>query len=140
MTLSSALQNLHQQGYKRTKLRGFLFDFLSKHKKPFTALELQEAAKRNIGPYHKTTIYRELEFLTNNKALAKVFFADGVIRYELADLPHHHHLVCRNCQAVEDVTVNNELKNLEKTISRKKSFLVESHSLEFFGLCKACHN
>lgn len=138
--INHLLDSLQTEGYKQTKLRSFLLTFLSHKKKPYTAQELQSFAHRKIGSIHKTSIYRELEFLVKKKILTEIFFTDGVIRYELTDLPHHHHLVCRNCHNIEDIVVADELQKLEKSIRQEKSFVIERHSLEFFGLCRICQS
>jgi Fur family ferric uptake transcriptional regulator len=134
----SALEQIKQRGYKQTKLRSFLLDFFTATKKPFSAVELQITAQKKIGAIHKTTIYRELQFLIEQKIIVEIYFSDGLTRYELANLPHHHHLVCNNCQKIEDVLVDKEFKNIEKKISRQNLFKIQSHSLEFFGLCRLC--
>lgn len=133
-----ALEQIKQRGYKQTKLRSFLLQFLTFSKKPFSAIELHVIAQKEIGQIHKTTVYRELQFLTEQKIIAEIYFSDGLTRYELANLPHHHHLVCTNCQKIEDVLVDKEFETIEKKISRQKLFKIQSHSVEFFGLCQLC--
>ncbi len=86
-----------------------------------------------------TTVYRELEFLRQQGILVPVSFADGVQRYESAELEHHHHLICIQCNAIEDVHIEHgELDKAEKVIAKTTGFEVFQHSLEFYGHCRKC--
>ena len=87
---------------------------------------------------NKTSVYREIEFLTKEKYLQDVEFGDGTKRYELTSLDHHHHLICLKCKDVEDVKVEEQLSEEEKLIEKYKKFKVIKHNLEFFGYCKKC--
>ncbi len=74
------------------------------------------------------------------RIIEHIIFHDGVLRYELSDRIHHHHLVCLNCNQVQDVELKQELDDEEKRISRKTKFQIIRHSLEFFGLCVNCRS
>lgn len=132
------LSSLKNQGYKQTQVRQALITYLTTTKKPSSAPELLDILKIKIGKIHKTTIYRELEFLVKQEILKEIFFTDGKRRYEINGLPHHHHLVCNNCQRVEDIYPDIDLERFETKVARKKSFTILHHSIEFFGLCQSC--
>jgi len=66
-----------------------------------------------------------------------VEFGEGKYRYEFKTNHHHHHLVCTSCGRVQDVEAN-VVEKLENEIQKNKNFKVQSHSMEFFGLCSAC--
>lgn len=84
----------------------------------------------------RTTIYRELTFLTKNGFVLKNNIS-GVDYYEMPDA-HHHHLVCLDCKCVERVDMQNHLNRHEKIIEKHHRFRIVSHTLEFFGYCKNC--
>jgi Fur family ferric uptake transcriptional regulator len=67
----------------------------------------------------------------------QIQFQEGRARYELANKKHHHHLICNSCGRIEEVE-GDLLENMELDIKKKKGFKVQSHALEFFGLCKNC--
>ncbi|MGE5589434.1 MAG: Fur family transcriptional regulator [Bacillota bacterium] len=80
-----------------------------------------------------TTVYRLLEAMTA-VGLARRFAQDGrAYRYVYCHPSHHHHLICRSCGRVEDVD-----ECLVKA-PRHGTFHVESHVLDFFGLCDQCY-
>ncbi|HWA52385.1 MAG TPA: transcriptional repressor [Patescibacteria group bacterium] len=110
----------------KTKLQ----KLLAKSKSPISVPEILEEIDAN-----KTTIYRELTSFIKDGLITEIEFGDGKKRYEWKDHGHHHHLICKTCGKIEDVKVDE--KKLIKSITNK-NFLIESHSLEFFGKCKNC--
>jgi Fur family ferric uptake transcriptional regulator len=138
LSTTDIFTTLKEQGYKQTQVRHFLITHLAQTKKPSSAPELHNLLSLQIGTIHKTTVYRELDFLVSQHILVEIYFADGKKRYEICGLPHHHHLVCNNCERVEDIYPDIDLERFETKIARKKSFTILHHSLEFFGLCQLC--
>ncbi len=108
-----------------------VLDVLRKSKSPVDVSILVEKLKVN-----KTTVYRQVEKLLKNNLIIELEFGDGKKRYELKDENHHHHLICNRCGRLEDIKLNEEI--IIKDISNKTNFKIESHSLEFFGLCVNC--
>ena len=86
------------------------------------------------------TVYRTLELLSELKVLDKINFGDGVSRYDLRKegAEHfHHHLVCMECGAVEEVE-EDLLGDVEKIIENDYNFKVLDHRLTFHGVCRDC--
>ena len=109
-----------------------VLDALSKSKSPVDASMLVEKLKVN-----KTTVYRQIEKLLQQNLIIEVEFGDGKKRYELKnENHHHHHLICNKCGKLEDIKLNEDI--ILSEISKKTNFKIESHSLEFFGLCVNC--
>ena len=74
----------------------------------------------------------------------RVVTGEEFARYELAEdlTEHHHHLVCRSCGAVEDVSVP---RSLERAMAHAVSdaadqmgFAAVSHRLDLIGTCRNC--
>lgn len=133
---SSALRT---QGYKITKNRTAILSYLTGQKIPVSAEEILEHVLQEHQSVNKTTIYRELFFLIENNFIHEVEFGDGKKRYEIVlNRPHHHHIICVNCKNVEDIPLDSEFDLQKKNIEEVTGYKVESHMLEFFGLCKNC--
>lgn len=137
-TTQHIINLLSLRGYKRTKVREAIISHLVYLKKPIDALALHCFLKKQKLVVNKSTVYREIQFLQKQEVIVEINFGDGKKRYEIAGLPHHHHIICTNCQKVEDVFIEKDLACVEKKISKEKSFLIQHHSLEFFGICRAC--
>lgn len=108
-----------------------VFDLVSKSKLPVDATTLISRLKVN-----KTTVYRQLDKLLEENKIIEVELGDGKKRYELKDLDHHHHLVCKKCGKIDDIELDEKI--IISELSKKTKFKVESHSLEFFGTCVDC--
>jgi Fur family ferric uptake transcriptional regulator len=69
----------------------------------------------------------------------EVRFKDGIVRYELAEKYHHHHLVCTNCGRIDELP-HCDMRALERWALRGSRHFarVDEHALEFFGTCAAC--
>lgn len=128
---------LQEHGYRLTPGRIALLMFLKLAKKPLTVGEIQKQLTHKID---KVTLYRALEDFTKSKIVGKINLQDTATYYEFLNKDHHHHhIVCEKCGKIEDIENCNQT-NLQKEIMKhSKSFTtVNFHSLEFFGVCKAC--
>ncbi len=132
------LSQLSDLGFKKTRVRDAVVSYLAEGKKPVDALAIQDSLKKRGLAVNKTTVYRELQFLLVQGVIIEINFGDNKKRYEIAGLPHHHHLVCTACGIVQDVAAEHDLARLEKKIENETSFSIKNHSLEFFGLCRRC--
>ena len=91
-----------------------------------------------------STLYRTLSTLEDAGVVCPHFVTKDFTRYELAEwlMGHHHHLVCTNCERVEDIDVPEayeaQVHTLVEDISAGASFTPTNHALEIEGLCKDC--
>jgi Fur family ferric uptake transcriptional regulator len=131
-------QELRSQGYRMTKARKIILEILKEKHCPLTVQDLQRLVSDRKISVNLSTIYRELQFLQEKDIVKGVFLKDGLQRFEYKDMHHHHHLVCRTCQKVDPVDMADDLDALEKEITKKTGFIIEQHSLEFYGLCPDC--
>ncbi len=137
-TPSATIVDLRSQGYRITEARRALLDAFSERKEPLSAADLLSQLARRGCTVNKTTVYREVGFLLEKEYIHEVSLRGKEKRYELTSAGHHHHLVCLKCEVVEDIPLENELVATEKTIQGRTGFQIQSHALEFFGLCVAC--
>jgi Fur family ferric uptake transcriptional regulator len=75
----------------------------------------------------------------------KLDFGDGQSRYEfIQGDEHHHHLICIKCGKAIDIsgkTVEScadEVYSLANSLSKEFDFDVQTHRLEFWGICPEC--
>ncbi len=98
-----------------------------------------------IGPsVPLSSLYRSLTILEEAGVVIPHFGAKSLTRYELAEwlTGHHHHLVCLDCGAVEDVEIpgaqETQVRDLVDAISAIASFTPMNHDLEVEGRCARC--
>ena len=129
---------LRSRGFRLTPARKAILEIVTQSSEPLTAKEIHGALiKRGIAS-DKVTVYREIGFLARESFLAEVQFHDRNKRFELADLDHHHHLICQKCARIQDIILTEDFEKEAEAIGRRKKFRILRHSLEFFGLCKSC--
>lgn len=130
------LQKLKDNKKRISPGRRQIIDLFCAASFPLTATFLIKKTKLN-----KTSVYRELKFLLSQEIITEFDFADGMARYELKDLNHHHHLICMKCKKICDLTINDkfEIPTFLRKIQNEKGFTVLKHNLEFFGYCQNCN-
>lgn len=126
-----------QNKIRPTKARVFILNLIANSSKPADATTLLQSIRDNRISIDRATVFRAIQLFLERKIIRKVEFSEGKFRYELNSLSHHHHLVCNNCKEIESVELR-DIEPLEKKIQKNVSFLIQSHNLEFFGLCKNC--
>lgn len=130
-------KELNDAELKATPVRIEVLKFLEKIREPVDAnMVMEYLDSRNIAA-DPATVFRMMNSFTQKGLTKQVSFNEGKFRYELASRPEHHHLVCTSCGSVESFS-DCAIPELEQDIRKKKKFLVKSHALEFFGLCRRC--
>lgn len=121
-----------------TPVRKFLLQTFRDSRKPLSANDILASLKKAKLDCNRTTVYRELNFLQEQGIIKGVDFGDGAKRYEGAGGTHHHHFLCSNCGLVIDINLKNDLESEQYALEKAHGVKIESHSLEFFGICKNC--
>ena len=111
-------------------IKNQILNLLKKSTTPISVPEIISKISAN-----KTTIYRELDQFLSDGLINEIEFGDGKKRYEITR-DHHHHLVCKNCNKIEDIEIDEKI--LLTKIKKQSNFFIENHSMEFFGKCINC--
>lgn len=129
----------HESRYTRGRKR--VVATLAGASGPLSATELQDEID---GALPLSSIYRSLTVLEEAGVLSPHHGTKGLTRYELAEWlrGHHHHLICIECGAVNDVEVTaateSQVDEAVKQISEAESFTPLNHALEIEGRCRRC--
>jgi Fe2+ or Zn2+ uptake regulation protein len=86
----------------------------------------------------RVTAYRTLGLFLEKGLVRKVIHGSSAARFELTD-HHSHYLTCVRCGTSETVSYCIP-SSLEQRVLRESSQFarIQSHALEFVGLCKTC--
>jgi Fur family ferric uptake transcriptional regulator len=129
-------QLLVRKKLKKTAGRVAVLKALQVLGRPVKVQEIVEQLVRDKVSVDQATVYRTLEIFVREGLVEQIDFRDGKYRYELQE-NHHHHLVCNNCASVQEI--EGELLSVdERKVLQDKQFLIQAHTLEFFGLCEKC--
>lgn len=137
--LAELTEQLRRGSRKVTGPRQAILDVLRRHQHPITNKEIHLALGK--GECDLATVYRNLRTLEEMRMVVRYDLGDGVARYELADANdegHHHHLVCTQCSRVVELTECIP-SQFEEEMAARHGFTQVTHRLEFFGICRNCH-
>lgn len=127
---------LRESGLRITKPRLAILAFLSVQKRP---VSLQRIAAHIQGA-NLTTVYRAIEAFLDAGVLRACDVGHGHLDYELADLPHHHHVICTSCGLIEEVEAcaSDDRLHAEALRASGRFKQITTHQATFYGLCKVC--
>jgi Fur family ferric uptake transcriptional regulator len=80
------------------------------------------------------TVYRVLTQFEQAGLLIRHHFESGKAVFELNEGEHHDHLVCLNCNRVEEF-FHPEIERLQEQIASERGFMIREHSLHLYAEC-----
>jgi Fe2+ or Zn2+ uptake regulation protein len=132
------VRDLRAGGKRLTRPRRAILALLEKAKVPLSAGDIYARLGRQKLSVDLATVYRTVAVLREIGLVVPVELQEGQFRYEVRHgREHHHHIQCRGCGRIVDLMLC-PLEKLTRLVERQTRFLVESHSLEFFGRCAKC--
>lgn len=125
-------------GQRITPQRDLIAGVLERAGRPLTAQELCDSvgqADRGIG---RATVFRTLQSLQGAGVVQHVTLAGNQAGYLLCESAgHHHHLVCRHCGAIEDLS-ETEVAPFLTRVEEAHRFGVDHATFNIYGRCEAC--
>lgn len=84
------------------------------------------------------TVYRVLQSQVEDGAVDILALEDGQTLFRKCAISgHHHHLVCRNCRATEEIEAP-KIEQWADHVGDEFGFTRIDHTLEIYGLCPQC--
>lgn len=124
-----------------TRSREALAAVLASSHRPLTIPEISQADTSLA----QSSVYRNLTTLEDLGLVHRVITNGDYAHYELAENltdHHHHHLVCSNCGAVQDIEmsahVEDAVHQAAQQITRQTGFRIQRHLVDLVGLCSDC--
>lgn len=131
---------LRTAGQRYTSKRRTLVETVAEAGQPVSIPDIVEG-RRGLA---QSSVYRNLAVLEQARVVRRIVTGEDFARFELAEdlSEHHHHLVCSNCGAVEDVALPGTLeRRMEGALSEVASsvgFTPNAHRLDVIGTCRDC--
>lgn len=137
--LSRARELCEQQDKRLTPARESVLRLLWQSHKPMGAYQLQEQLSRlQEKSVAAPTIYRAIEFLLELGLIHRISALNAYIGCPFPGSEHSDlFMICNRCGNTAELALNG-INNQLAEASRKAGFLLESQSLELFGLCPQC--
>jgi len=127
------MEALAERGYRATLPRRLVVRSVAGRDRHFTAEELREQLP-GIG---RATVYRCLKLLVEAGILCRVLLEDGNLHYQLSHRGHHHHLLCVQCGASQDL-LGCDIEGVLREVATSHTFQISGHWLEVYGRCGNC--
>lgn len=122
---------------RNTQTKAAVTQVLQAYAAPIALNELYEFIKVSLPKTAFSTIFRIVRQLEEEGKVIQVDWRERGSRYEWADLPHHHHIVCDVCSSVTDL--DDQILNYnEQQVAEKTGYQVSHHSIELRGICQDC--
>ena len=127
---------LRARGYRLTPQRQLVLEAVGAigHATPE---EIATAVRRTASGVNISTVYRTLELLEELGLVRHTHLGHGAPTYSVAGDDDHVHLVCRDCDGVEEVSTE-LVADVIARLATDKGFTVDVGHFVLFGQCKAC--
>jgi len=128
---------LRVHGYKLTSQRLAVLGVLQSGEPHLTPAEVYERGRAIQSRLGLTTVYRTLDILAALGFLHRPRMGGNAASYSTCVDGHHGHLVCSRCSIVVELE-ECHLTDMVQTLMDETDFRINSHLLEFIGLCPDC--
>lgn len=134
--LSPLSRRVREAGFKLTPARLAVLQVIEQDGDHLNTGEIFARAQRFHEGVGLATVYRTLELFTELGIVRPITVGDGPPTYIRAE-GGHHHLVCSTCGTVIEF---DECRSgaLAQELAERYNFRIQSHLLEFYGLCADC--
>lgn len=102
-----------------------------------TADELYDMVRQRLPRISLATVYRNLEWLTDQGMVQKIEVGGRQKRFD-GNVTEHYHIRCLECGKVDDISLN-PIENLEHQLEESTGYRILGHRLEFRGVCPQCN-
>ncbi len=132
---------LKHNNLKYTKQREVVLKTLYNNHQHFTPENLylfikEKYPKLNVGI---ATIYRTLNLLEESGIATSISFGSAGKKFELANKPHHDHLICKCCGLIVEFE-NSQIESKQEEIAQKNGFKLTGHMMQLYGICTTCQS
>jgi Fur family ferric uptake transcriptional regulator len=134
---SEMARALQINGYKLTSQRLAVLEVLHSGEPHLTPAEVHERGKVILPRLGLATVYRTLDLLAELGFLHRPRMGDSAVSYSTCVTGHHGHLICSQCNLIIELP-ECHAGDAIKTLAEKTGFRIDSHLLEFIGLCPNC--
>lgn len=132
-TYPDLIEAIKSRGYSATAARKEIAGLLDHWQAGFTV----EALSDQLPAVGRATVYRTIKLFLEAGVVCKLAKTDRLHRYIICGVGHHHHSVCLQCGAVEELRAVT-VEELIGAISIDIPGEVIGHRFEIYLICKYC--
>lgn len=133
---TSFIERLRDAGYKITPPRLAVLEVIEQEGEHLDPAQILRHAQEIHPAIGRATVYRTLELLTQLNIVRPIYVGEHGPTYIRAE-GGHHHLVCSTCGIVIDFD-QCMAGEMMRDLTDRFGFQIQSHLLEFYGVCANC--
>lgn len=123
---------------RNTRQRRVVLETLDVQDGFLSAQQLHRIIEQNDQKVSLATVYRILQSLEDHGQVDVLQSPEGQAIYRQCDAEvHHHHLLCRNCGAAEEISAD-AVEAWTESVAAQFGFTDTEHTVEIRGLCARC--
>ncbi len=127
---------LRTEGVRITRQRVAILSALANSSDHPSAEEILERSRKQDSSVSLATVYRTLSILVDRGTILRNEFDGTGARFELANKPHHDHLIDIETGDVIEFT-SPRIEELQAEIARELGYDIVDHRLELYGKLRA---
>ncbi len=124
-------QALRDGGVRVTRQREALLKVLTEAQDHPDAAELHRRARVIDDSLSLATVYRTLSVLEREGVVLRLALENGGARYEVADAPHHDHIVDLDTGRITEFR-SDKIEQLQREIAAEMGYEIVHHRLELY--------
>ena len=129
---------LKKKKLKITRQRQVILDSFLRTEGHLSTEELYHQVRQKDRTIGYTTVSRTMKALTDSGLAREIDLGDSRSRFEpLYKRPHHHHIICVECQMTIEF-LSPELEQLQEQVVSHYRFRPVRHHFQVFGVCEDC--
>lgn len=122
-----------------SKQREEILSVLKQMNTHLTAEEIYNRVKQNNSTASKSTVYRNLSQLVEEKIIWKISINDSQYKYDYPK-KEHNHVICIKCGKLIDIDCFLDNNIIENQITEKIGINAEVQTISIYCICDGCKN
>lgn len=102
-----------------------------------TAEEVYNMVQLVDNKISKSTVYRNINILVDNKIIKKITMSNGPDRFDYLHEPHHH-AICTICGKVFDFCYDFDKEKVSKIVKSQTGIDTDVNCISINGICNNC--
>lgn len=102
-----------------------------------TAEDIYMTVKVKDPAVSRSTVYRNLNLLVENKLINKIPMQIGADRFDYIRKPHNH-AICIKCGKIFDFEYNFEYEEIKKIVREQTGIEISDKGIALDGICNSC--
>jgi Fur family transcriptional regulator, peroxide stress response regulator len=135
--IEQMINRLKEREHRLTPQRIAVVKILATSHEHPSVEQIYDQVHRDFPTTSIATVYKTVALLRELGEVLELGFPDGSNRYDGSKPFPHPHVICTRCRTVLDPTLSG-LQDLTREASAETGFMITTHRLDFFGLCRGC--